>query len=183
MTKVNLKNGNETKPGIFLWGIFISDIIRYFSKNIKVFNQNRISSVLWLNCAHCAQKLGVKQNQTISDETYSNSTSFFTGLKTLKYPNQAFSRDFQHACDKMHAYKMLGMRLSAICIFLFLNFYNFTKRIVPITRKQWKWNKIRPFSNIQIRHHFLLVSECYISIRPLHEIFNKRGTKCKRKER
>ena len=171
------------QKGIFLWGTCISDIITFFSKNIKVFNQNRIFSVLWLMCAHCAQKLGVKQNQTIFDETYSNSTLFFTGLKILKYLNQAFSGDFQHASDKMHAYKMLGMRLSAICIFLFLNFYNFTKRIVPIGSKQWKWNKIRPFSNIQIRQHLSLVSECYISIRPLHEIFNNRDTKCKRKER
>ena len=36
MTKVNPSNGNETKSGIFPWGIFKADIM-FFIKNIKAF--------------------------------------------------------------------------------------------------------------------------------------------------
>ena len=37
MTNVNPNNGNETKQDIFSWGIFKSDSISFFTKNIKVF--------------------------------------------------------------------------------------------------------------------------------------------------
>ena len=36
MTKVNPNNANETKTAIFPWDIFKSDVIFFFSKNIKV---------------------------------------------------------------------------------------------------------------------------------------------------
>ena len=37
MTKVNLKNGIETKSDIFPWDIFKSDSNLFLSKNIQVF--------------------------------------------------------------------------------------------------------------------------------------------------
>ena len=37
MTIVNPNNGNETKPDIFLWDIFKSNVISFLSKNIKLF--------------------------------------------------------------------------------------------------------------------------------------------------
>ena len=37
MAKVNSNNGNETKPDIFLWDIFKSDIIVHWSQNNKSF--------------------------------------------------------------------------------------------------------------------------------------------------
>ena len=33
MTKVNPKNGNETKSDFFAWDIFKSDVISFFIKN------------------------------------------------------------------------------------------------------------------------------------------------------
>ena len=39
MTEVDPNNGNETKPGIFLWDIFKSDVIYFFvEKHFKYFN-------------------------------------------------------------------------------------------------------------------------------------------------
>ena len=49
----------------------------------------------------------------------------------LKYL-QVLSGDFQHAGHKMHAEKLLGMQWCAMCIFLFIKFYNFVKVIVCI---------------------------------------------------
>ena len=37
MTKVSLNNENETKPDIFSWNIFKSDIIFHWSQNTKIF--------------------------------------------------------------------------------------------------------------------------------------------------
>ena len=35
MTKVNTNNGNQTKPDIFPWDIFRSDIIFNWAQNVK----------------------------------------------------------------------------------------------------------------------------------------------------
>ena len=45
---------------------------------------------------------------------------------------QALSGDFQHACRKMNAEILLGMRRCAMSIILFLKFYNFIKGIMRI---------------------------------------------------
>ena len=45
---------------------------------------------------------------------------------------QTLSGDFQHACGKMQAYVPLSVRWCAMCIFVFLRFYNFIKGIVHI---------------------------------------------------
>ena len=37
MTKVNPKNGNETKSDFFAWDIFKSDVISFLSKIVRVF--------------------------------------------------------------------------------------------------------------------------------------------------
>ena len=45
---------------------------------------------------------------------------------------QALSGDFQHACGKMHAQILLGMRWCAMSIFFFLKLCNFNKGIICI---------------------------------------------------
>ena len=46
--------------------------------------------------------------------------------------DQALSGDFQHACGKMHAQILFGVRWCAMYIFFFLKFYNFVKEIMCI---------------------------------------------------
>ena len=46
MIKVNPNNGKETKSDIFPWGIFKSDNISFFIKNIKVFQRLSKSKLL-----------------------------------------------------------------------------------------------------------------------------------------
>ena len=48
MTKLHPNNGNETKSDIFPWGIFKSDVITFYQKILKYFNdfQNQNFSIL-----------------------------------------------------------------------------------------------------------------------------------------
>ena len=69
----------------------------------------------------------------------------------MKFPTQALSGDFQHAYGKMY----VGVRWCAMCILLFLKFYNFIKgimRICVVFLKKPKTNVFRlyllPCSNI-----------------------------------
>ena len=83
MTKVNPKNENEIKSDIFPWDIFKSDT--FFYQNIlKYFNdfQNQNFSILWLKWI---QTMGMRQNRTFFQGSYSNLTLFFIGCKILKY--------------------------------------------------------------------------------------------------
>ena len=50
----------------------------------------------------------------------------------MKFPTQALSGDFQHAYGKMYVWIPLGVRRCAMCILLFLKFYNFIKGIMRI---------------------------------------------------
>ena len=50
----------------------------------------------------------------------------------IESTHHVLSRDFQHACDKMNAQILLGVRWCAICIFLFLKFNNFITGIMRI---------------------------------------------------
>ena len=90
MTKVNPNNRNETKSASFPWDIFKSDVISFFSKNIKVFQWLLKSKFL----SFMTEVNPSNGNETKSDNfhgTYPNLTSFFIGSKILKYFNDFYN--------------------------------------------------------------------------------------------
>ena len=67
---------------------------------------------------------------------YNNGISLIANfVKIVMLHIQTFSGDFQHTCDKMHASIVLGMWWWAMCIFLFLKFYNFVILIHSILKR------------------------------------------------
>ena len=77
---MNAKNENETKPNIFPWDVFTSDV----KSDVRYSNdfQNQNFSVLWLQWS---QTMEIKQNQTYFHGAFSSLTSFFIAHKILKY--------------------------------------------------------------------------------------------------
>ena len=72
MTKLDQKNGNETKSDNFPWDMFKSETVSFFDrKTLKHFNdfQNGNFSALRLRLI---QTMEMKENQTFSHEAYSN---------------------------------------------------------------------------------------------------------------
>ena len=72
MTKLDQKNGNETKSDNFPWDMFKSETVSFFDRKIlKYFNdfQNGNFSALRLRLI---QTMEMKENQTFSHEAYSN---------------------------------------------------------------------------------------------------------------
>ena len=100
MTKVNLSNGNETKPDTFPGDISKSASISFFYQNIlKYFNdsQHRNFLVLWLKWS---QTMEMKQNQTFFHGTYSNLPPFLSKhIKLLQWLSKSEFLNFMTKVD------------------------------------------------------------------------------------
>ena len=87
---MNQTNGNQTKSAIFPRGIFNSDGIYFFVKNIEVF-QLLLKSKFLSYMAKVNPNNGNETKSGIFLRTYSNLTSFFIVHTILKYFNDFYN--------------------------------------------------------------------------------------------
>ena len=92
MTKVDPKNGNETKSDIFYHRAYsnLTSYIYFLSKNIKAF-QLLLKSKFVSFMTKLNSNIGKETKSDIFNVTYSNLTSFLIGCKILKHFINFFS--------------------------------------------------------------------------------------------
>ena len=90
MTKVNPRNGKETKSDIFPWDIFNSDTISFFIKNIKIFQW--LSKLKFLGfTTKVNPNNGIETKLDIFPRDIFKFDIIFIGRKILKYFNDFYN--------------------------------------------------------------------------------------------
>ena len=98
MTKMNVNNRRERKLDIFPWEIFKSDTISFLSKHIRVFQWLSKSKFVSFMTKVNPDNWNETKSDIFSWDIISNLTTFFIGLKTLKYFNDFIFGIFQFHC-------------------------------------------------------------------------------------
>ena len=113
--------------------VILTQLLHTYNTKTKIFGFNK-SKNSWSS----TEIQNMQKNCICYEITwpYNNGISLIANfVKIVMLHIQTFSGDFQHTCDKMHASIVLGMWWWAMCIFLFLKFYNFVILIHSILKR------------------------------------------------